>query len=298
MAIYQRTIQISAKQAGQTIKEYLKISLLPKHFRGQLRQERGIRVNGEIVSTAYQLKTEDELLLTIDIAPFELQGPYPANSSQPVNVVFENEDLLVVNKAAGMKMHPHSPTEHDTLLNFVQAYLDQRGSVSANQPAKALMTHRLDRATSGLVLIAKNPLVVPILNRQIKEKVAQKTYLAWVGGLFEEKSGTFNQAIGPHPKEDRLRAVCINGEDGQTAITHYQVLSEDVSDKSSLVQLQLETGRMHQLRVHLAASGHPISGDDLYGGRPANRLYLQSTAIEFRIPWLNQKKRVQLKERF
>ena len=185
MAIYQRTIQISAKQAGQTIKEYLKISLLPKHFRGQLRQERGLRVNGEIVSTAYQLKTEDELLLTIDIAPFELQGPYPANSSQPVNVVFENEDLLVVNKAAGMKMHPHSPTEHDTLLNFVQAYLDQRGSVSANQPAKALMTHRLDRATSGLVLIAKNPLVDPILNRQIKEKVAQKTYHASVGVRFE-----------------------------------------------------------------------------------------------------------------
>ncbi|CAK1243271.1 23S rRNA- or tRNA-specific (RluA) [Fructobacillus fructosus] len=296
--IYQKRILIAANQADQTVKSYLKGAFVPKHIRGQLRQQRGIRVNDQIVSTAEELRAGDELFLTLDIDDGDLQGPYPGNSSQKVAIVFENEDLLVVNKAEGMKMHPHSPTEEDTLLNFVQAYLDASHGTSANQPAKAFMTHRLDRATSGLVLIAKNPLAVPILNRQIKDKVAKKTYIAKVTGFFKTKVGTFTQPIGLHPSESRLRAIRPLEEGGQPALTHYQVLSQDASTHESLVQLDLETGRMHQLRLHLAAAGHPIVGDDLYGGRSANRLYLQSTALSFMTPWTNQPTIVKLAEHF
>ncbi|MDD9139265.1 RluA family pseudouridine synthase [Fructobacillus sp. CRL 2054] len=295
---YKKTIKIQQKDADHSIKDFLTKYLLPKHLRGQLRQERGIRVNGYIVSTAYQLAENDLLELTLTIDDGDLQGPYPANNACLPEILFESEDMLILNKAAGMKMHPHSPTETDTILNYVQAYLDKNESQSLGQPAKAYMTHRLDRATSGLVIIGKNPLAVPILNRQIKDKLVKKVYLARAEGLFLQSSGEFDQPIGRLQEDDRKRAICSLVDGGQTALTRYQVLSEDQKSQTSLVRLELETGRMHQLRVHLAANGHPIVGDDLYGGRPASRLYLNSSELTFYLPWTGEKKILQIANPF
>ncbi|MBS9335442.1 RluA family pseudouridine synthase [Fructobacillus sp. M1-13] len=282
---YEKTILIQENQAGQRVKAYLTNSFVPKQLRGKLRQQWGITVNQQRVSTAYQLRKGDLLTLTVALDEKALQGPYAPNPKQSIHVVFEDDDFLVVSKEAGMKMHPHSKTEEDTLLNFVQAYLDKTGAVSAGQAASAQMIHRLDRATSGLVLIGKNPIIVPILNREIKEKVAKKIYLARVSGIMSKKSGVFAQAMGPSKKEPRKRQLLSLAEGGQSALTYYRVLEESESDQSSLVELALATGRMHQLRVHLAANGHPIIGDDLYFGRPAVRLYLQATALSLLMPW-------------
>ncbi|CAK1240317.1 RluA family pseudouridine synthase [Fructobacillus evanidus] len=293
VAKYQKQITIANQFSGLSVKDYLKQIFLPKHLRGNLRQERGLRVNGQQVSTAHVLKTGDQLTLTFQEDVFlDQQGPYPVNIDISLVVVYENEDLLVVNKPAGMKMHPHSPTETDTLLNYVNGYFQKNPQKSAGQPARAFMVHRLDRATSGLVIVAKNPIVVPILNRLIKEKIIKRTYLARVAGRFDQKAGLFDQKIGNHPNDDRLRWF---NSAGQNAVTHYQVLEEDSERDESLVRLELETGRMHQLRVHLAGNGHPINGDDFYQGKTGKRLALHSTALSLILPFTGEQ--VLLEER-
>ncbi|CAK1248868.1 RluA family pseudouridine synthase [Fructobacillus tropaeoli] len=293
VAKYQREITITDRFAGLAVKDYLKQIFLPKHLRGNLRQSRGLQVNGQQVSTAHVLRTSDHLTLTFREEVFlDHQGPYPANMAVSLTIVYENEDLMVVNKPAGMKMHPHSPTETDTLLNYVNGYFQKNPQKSAGQPSQAFMVHRLDRATSGLVIVAKNPIAVPILNRLIKEKNIKRTYLARVTGLFDQKTGTFDQKIGDHPSDDRLRWL---NPAGQNATTHYQVLEEESERDESLVRLELETGRMHQLRVHLAGNGHPINGDDLYHGKAGKRLALHSTALSLILPFTGN--RVLLEER-
>lgn len=292
--IYQKNITVGAEFADYSIKEYLQKIYLPKHLKGYLRQERQIKLNGVVSSTAAVLKAGDSLTLSFEQSAFgEAQGPYPANPGKRVELVYEDDDLVVAVKPAGMKMHPHSPTEHDTLLNYLTADFNQRGCQSAGQLAQAFMVHRLDRATSGLVIVAKNPIVVPILNRLIKEKRIQRRYFAKVVGEFEEAAGVFDQAIGAHPTDERLRWV---SQDGQAARTSYWLRAEEVHDgqKQSLVELQLETGRMHQIRVHLAAAGHPILGDEWYGGLPVNRLYLHSEWLLLVLPFTQEKIKVEL----
>ncbi|MBS9337072.1 RluA family pseudouridine synthase [Fructobacillus parabroussonetiae] len=293
---YVKTIQINQAAAGLSVKAYLTNCFLSKQMRGKIRQQRGIRVNGQRQSTAYTLRAGDYLTLTVALDSENGQGPYPANPDIVVAVVFENEDFLLVNKAAGMKMHPHSPRETDTLLNGAQAYLDQHQSQSLGRAAKAYMTHRLDRGTSGLVLVGKNPLVVSILNRQIKEKIVVKQYLARVSGFFKERKGAFTQAIGPSKENPYRQRVCSIEAGGLPARTQYEVLAENEEKGESLVQLDLLTGRMHQLRVHLAHAGHPILGDDWYGGKKASRLFLQSTKLCLKMPWTMEERSFQLNE--
>lgn len=283
--IYTKVLTIEDGAAGHSVKDLLTAWYVPKHLRGKLRQSRGIEVNGKWVSTAHVLEKGDELKLTFDEEDFEKQGPYPANSKDKVPVVFENEDFLVVNKPAGMKMHAHSVTEEDTFLNYVTADLKKRGVMSLGQPASAYMTHRLDRDTSGLVIIGKNPLVVPIINRLIKEKKVVKKYHALVSGGFTENSGVFDAPIGRDPQDDRLRTVMPIEDGGQSACTTYQVIADYPELQSSLLELTLHTGRMHQLRVHLASSKHAIVGDELYGGAPASRLLLQATELVLPVPF-------------
>ncbi|MBS9339179.1 RluA family pseudouridine synthase [Fructobacillus sp. M2-14] len=282
---YVKKVTIEEAEAGYSVKELLTAWYVPKHLRGKLRINRGIEVNGNWVSTAHVLEVGDELTLTFDEEDFEQQGPYPANDAKQVSVVFENEDLMVVNKPAGMKMHAHSVTEEDTLLNYVTADLKKRGVQSLGQPASAYMTHRLDRETSGLVIIGKNPLVVPIINRLIKEKKVVKKYHALVSGHFENSQGEFDAPIGREKPEDRLRHVMPLIDGGQSALTSYEVLEAFPELDASLLELTLHTGRMHQLRVHLSNSGHPIVGDSLYGGAVFSRMLLQSTVLVLPEPY-------------
>ncbi|CAK8054898.1 RluA family pseudouridine synthase [Eupransor demetentiae] len=278
---YQLTIK--ANQAGRTVKEQLMAWNLPQRLRGGLRIARGIRINGILASTAQILQVGDKLTLDFpaDIFRNPAGNAYPGNDSCQLDILYENDSLVLVDKPAGMKMHPHSPTERDTLFNYLAAQFKRDNHRSAGQAARPYMIHRLDRATSGLVLVAKNPVVVPILNAQLRDKIIRRRYLAWVSGKMPADAGLIDQGIGIDPDDDRLRK--INGIKAQSAQTQWTLLEE--AGDASLLELELETGRMHQIRVHLAAKGHPIIGDDWYGGQPAERLMLHSYSIDLPLPF-------------
>ncbi|WP_461226378.1 RluA family pseudouridine synthase [Lacticaseibacillus suihuaensis] len=189
----------------------------------------------------------------------------------PLAVVYEDAQLLVVAKPAGMKPHPNQPGETGTLMNRVAAYL---------APTPAYITHRLDMLTSGLTLIAKDPLTQAILNQELGDKTAARRYVALVRPGLPD-AGTITAPIGLDPQDKRKRLVTPTG---LPAVTHYRVLERGVS--ACRVRLTLETGRTHQLRVHLASLGYPILGDPLYG--PADdvtpRLMLHADSLSFTQP--------------
>ncbi len=262
---------------GQTIRACMQTWLLPKRIQGQLRQGRRIRLNHASASVAARVHTADHLQLTF--LPTDLRTPtsnYLPDSAATVRVLYQNTDLLVVDKPAGTKSHPNQPGEVGSILNHLAAYLDPT-------PDAPYMVHRLDQMTSGAMLVALNPVVVPILDRLISEKIIRRTYYAWVRGHFTQTSGQFTDPIGLDPNDQRKRWV--DRQAGQPALTSYQVLT--TTPNQSLVKLELATGRTHQLRVHLAANGHPIIGDPLYDdyAHHAPRLMLHARLLDLQLPF-------------
>ena len=172
-----------------------------------------------------------------------------------LNIIFEDDWLLVVNKPAGIAIHPSVLHYSDSLCNGIKFYFDKIGLKKKIRPV-----NRLDLNTSGLVVFAKCEYIQECLINQMKNNQFKKEYLAVCNGFFDKKSGTINLPIAR--KENSIIERCIS-ENGQTAITHYEVLKE--FDNYSLVKCSLETGRTHQIRVHMSAIGHPLLGDSLYG---------------------------------
>ena len=172
-----------------------------------------------------------------------------------LNIIFEDDWLLVVNKPAGIAIHPSVLHYSDSLCNGIKFYFDKIGLKKKIRPV-----NRLDLNTSGLVVFAKCEYIQECLINQMKNNQFKKEYLAVCNGFFDKKSGTINLPIAR--KENSIIERCIS-ENGQPAITHYEVLKE--FDNYSLVKCSLETGRTHQIRVHMSAIGHPLLGDSLYG---------------------------------
>lgn len=196
-----------------------------------------------------------------------------------LNIVFEDDWLLVVNKPAGIAIHPSVLHYSDSLCNGIRFYFDKIGLKKKIRPV-----NRLDLNTSGLVVFAKCEYIQECLINQMKKNQFKKEYLAVCDGIFDEKSGTINLPIAR--KENSIIERCIS-ENGQTAITHYTVLKE--FDNYSLVKCSLETGRTHQIRVHMSAIGHPLLGDSLYGSISdlINRQALHCFNLQFIHPVYN-----------
>ncbi|WP_203364109.1 RluA family pseudouridine synthase [Bacillus sp. REN10] len=218
-----------------------------------------------------------------------LQVPFFAKTEQSVtatkmkiDILLEDDHMLVVNKPAAMKTHPNEEAETDTLLNAVAFHLQ-----SAGEECDVRHVHRLDVGTSGVILFAKHPAAYAVLSRLLEERHIKRTYRAVVHGLLSRPSGTINKPIGKdrhHPTRKRV------SPSGQTAITHYQVISSDPKRNVSLVQCQLDTGRTHQIRVHFSAIGHPLVGDRLYGGKPlVHRQALHAHAINIPHPFTGER---------
>ena len=263
--------------AHQTIRTCLRSWLIPKRIQGQLRQQRRIQLNGRSTSIAQVVQAGDRLTLTF--IPSDFRTPtsnYAADYSATINILYRTTDLLVVNKVAGIKSHPNQPGEIGSVLNYLAAAL---------QPTKQApyMVHRLDQMTSGAMLVALNPVVVPILDRLISTKQIHRTYYAWVRGHFATSTGQFNAPIGHDTNDKRKRWV--NTADAQPALTDYEVCA--TTTHHSLAKLTLHTGRTHQLRVHLAASDHPIIGDPLYDPQSnrAPRLMLHAQLLDLQLPF-------------
>ena len=196
-----------------------------------------------------------------------------------LNIIFEDDWILVVNKPAGIAIHPSVLHYSDSLCNGIRFYFDKIGLKKKIRPV-----NRLDLNTSGLVVFAKCEYIQECLINQMKKNQFKKEYLAVCDGIFDEKSGTINLPIAR--KENSIIERCIS-ENGQTAITHYEILKE--FDNYSLVKCSLETGRTHQIRVHMSAIGHPLLGDSLYGSISdlINRQALHCFNLQFIHPVYN-----------
>ncbi|WP_368251435.1 RluA family pseudouridine synthase [Enterococcus sp. 2201sp1_2201st1_B8_2201SCRN_220225] len=239
--------------------------LLPKKMRHLLRMQKGVLLDGKVADFHQVVTTGTQITLTLNEADYPYQ-PLALGDARKVRVLFEDEHLIVVDKPAGIKTHPNEATENNTMANHLAAYL-------APKKARPYVVHRLDTDTSGVLLFAKTPLALPLISRLLEEKQIYRRYQAIVTGNLTH-SQTITKKIGRSCHDRRKRVIDENR--GQTAITHVEVHHHSL--KESQVYCQLETGRTHQIRVHLAAIGHPIVGDVLYNpqGKQAKRLMLHA----------------------
>lgn len=215
-----------------------------------------ILVNDVPVKSNYKVRPQDVISIVLSFPPREIEI-HPENI--PLEIIYEDEDLLIVNKKPGMVVHPGYGNYTGTLLNALKFHFED-----TNQDTEPYLVHRIDKDTSGLLLVAKNELTQSKLAHQFFEHTIERKYLALVWGDFEENSGTINGAIGRHPKDRRVMTVFQNNEHGKEATTHYQVAERFTY--VSLVTCTLETGRTHQIRAHMKHIRHPLFGDATYGG--------------------------------
>ena len=220
-----------------------------------------VRVDGVARKSAHALAAGARVVVVLDV-------PLPTTiepEDVPLVVLYEDAHLLAVDKPPGMVVHPAPGARRGTLVNALAHRLGALAGVGpADRPG---IVHRLDRDTSGVLLVARTAPVLEALARQFRERSVHKRYLAIVRGRVAKASGTIDQPIGRHPRE--RKRMSIHGQRARTAVTRWQVLERFA--EATLVRLAPETGRTHQLRVHLAAIGHPVLGDKVYGRRRAGR---------------------------
>jgi len=272
----QRTLNytITAKEQLLTIEQFLRLQGYSRHVISQLKHtENGILHNGNWARTTQTLQSSDTL--TINIIENEASENIETINI-PIHIVYEDEDLLVLNKPADMPIHPSQGNYLNTLANGVAYYF-----ASQKQPFIFRCINRLDRDTTGLLILAKHMLSGAILSQMMKERRISRTYLALVEGK-PPAQGTITAPIGRKPGSTIERL--IDYKNGESAITHYKLLK--TAYDHSLIQLQLDTGRTHQIRVHMNSIGHPLLGDTLYNPRTQlmKRQALHSQKLAFKHP--------------
>lgn len=274
---WQLNEQLMPNQPPRTLRSLLHEQwLLPSRLVHYLRVRRQVLVNGQYQSMNYQVAPGDQVALCFVGDEFRTpdSNDYVPTVNPQLNILYENRDLLVVNKPRGQKTHPNYHGETGTLMNDVAGYL-------AESNDGAYMVHRIDLQTSGAVIVAKNPVVVPVLNRLISADQIHRQYLAVVDGQLRGH-GEWDWPIGKDPSTPHLHRV--NGLHAQPAKSYYESLA--ASEQYSLVRLTLATGRTHQLRVHLAHSGHPIVGDPLYNSRSSKGMLLHGQRQRLVLPFV------------
>lgn len=215
-----------------------------------------VTVNEKCVSKNYKCKAGDSVSVEIpDAVELDVEA-----ENIPLDIVYEDDDLLVVNKPKGMVVHPAPGNYSGTLVNALLYHC--KDSLSGiNGVIRPGIVHRIDKDTSGLLIVAKNDMAHLDLAQQIKEHSFHRAYQAVAYGNFKDDEGTVNQPIGRHPKDRKKMAVTL--KNSKNAVTHYRVINR--YDKFTHIRCVLETGRTHQIRVHMAYIGHPLAGDPVYG---------------------------------
>ena len=250
--------------------EYIKTKYDMSRSKAQkLNDDNLILVNGEHKNNSYIVEDKDiiELIENKEYVPSKFKG-----ENIPLDIVYEDEDIVIINKASGMVVHPASGNYENTLVNaLIYRYnLDDTNIRSG-------IVHRIDKDTSGLVIVAKNDKTLELLTEMFKNKEIKKTYLAIVDGVINNKSGTINAPITRDTKDRKKMMV---GKDGKKSITHFYVLKN--FKNNTYISLNLETGRTHQIRVHMAYIGHPVTNDKVYGKEKTSfGQYLHASKLEF-----------------
>lgn len=234
-----------------------------------------VTVNGQPVKPKYKLAVGDQVVVSPE-APQKIDLE-PENI--PLDIVYEDDDVLVVNKPQGMIVHPAPGHPNHTLVNAL-LYHSPLSTISGEfRPG---IVHRIDKDTSGLLMVAKNDMAHRSLAAQLKAKTNQREYVALVHGVIKQEAGTIDAPIGRSRKDRKKQAIV---SDGRHAVTHFKVLKR--YRHYTLVSCRLETGRTHQIRVHMKSIGHPLAGDPLYGPRktlPGKGQYLHARELGFKHP--------------
>lgn len=233
-----------------------------------------VLVNGKEVKASLILSEADELFVKdgfIKEASFEAEDI-------PINIVYEDDDLLVINKKSGMVVHPGNGNTSGTLVNALMHYTKNLSNKEAFRPG---IVHRIDKDTSGLMLVAKNDKAHDILAEGFKNKIIKREYIALVCGVIGEDSGVIDAPIGRDAKD--RKKMCVTSENSKKAVTHFKVLKR--YEHYTLLRLILDTGRTHQIRVHMKYIGHPVYNDPVYG-KAYNDFgqFLHSASIDFEQP--------------
>jgi 23S rRNA pseudouridine1911/1915/1917 synthase len=234
---------------------------LPEQSRSYLQKiikEGSVLVNGSPVKASYRMDDQDEV--TIDLP--ELKEPEIEAENIPLDILYEDDDLLLVNKPKGMVVHPSAGHTTGTLVNAVMYHCKEDLS-GINGVMRPGIVHRIDKDTTGVLVICKNDKAHNFVAEQLKEHSITRKYRAIVNGVIKEDEGTVNAPIGRHPTERKKMA--INEKNGKHAVTHYRVLERFANH--TYIECQLETGRTHQIRVHMASLHHPLLGDTVYGSQ-------------------------------
>ncbi|PIV57948.1 MAG: RNA pseudouridine synthase [Bacteroidetes bacterium CG02_land_8_20_14_3_00_31_25] len=219
-----------------------------------------ILVNNLSVKSNYLVKPNDVISIVL---------PYPPNEKEilpeniPLNIAYEDDDLILINKPAGMVVHPAKGNYTGTLVNALLWYFKDLPLFNKKTVRPGLV-HRIDKDTSGLLVIAKTEIAHSILAKQFFDKTTERSYIALVWGIFKEKTGTIIGNIGRSPRDRKKMAIFPDNDFGKHAVTHYKVLEE--FRYTSLVECKLETGRTHQIRAHFEHIKHPLFNDSVYGG--------------------------------
>ena len=278
-------IIIPKEGEGIRIDKYLgdTISDLSREMIIKLIKDGEVLVNGKNIKSSYKATENDEVIINIP-EPKEI-NIVPQNI--PLNIVYEDQDILVINKQKGLVVHPGNGNEDGTLVNAIMAYCkkDLSGIGGVIRPG---IVHRIDKDTSGILIIAKNDKAHLNISEQIKNHQVKKTYIALVRGIVKENEATINMPIGRSTKDRTKMAVDRNGKE---AITHFSVIKR--YEDMTLLKVRIETGRTHQIRVHLSHIGYPIIGDNVYsnGKNKFNVVgqMLHSYEIEFTHPTTGEK---------
>jgi len=248
-----------------------------------------VTVNGEPSKASYKVRPGDQVLVLLPVA----EPRQPLAEAIPLKIVYEDAVLLVVDKPAGMVVHPAPGHSGGTLVNALLAYCPELAVAGDDRPG---LVHRLDRDTSGLILVAKSEKARRTLQRQFKDRQVRKAYLALVDGHLQPACGRIEAPIGRDPNHRQRMAVLAGGRE---AITEYHVLEQfakrlgPAAGDYCLLEAEPATGRTHQIRVHLASIGHPVVGDTVYGRRRSRlavpRQFLHARRIGFKHPSTGQR---------
>ncbi len=263
--LYERfSFKIDAGQEPLRIDKFL-ANRIEKATRNKLQQAINagmVLVNGKDVRPNYKVKPRDEIIIYSDLSPEETDVT-PENI--PLRIAYEDDELMIINKPTGMVVHPGSGNYSGTLLNGIAYYLQQKipGITEETLPRFGLV-HRIDKNTSGLLVLAKTDLAMRQLAKQFFDHTVKRQYLALVWGDVEKDEGTIIAHVGRHLRFRKLFEAYPEGDHGKEAITHYKVIER--FGYVTLVECVLETGRTHQIRVHMKYIGHPLFSDDFYGG--------------------------------
>ena len=235
----------------------------------KLLKDQGVTVNGKIVKANYKLQAGDLVQTTVP----DLSEPDILPENIPLDILYEDDDVLVVNKPKGMVVHPANGHTSGTLVNAIMYHC--QGNLSGiNGVMRPGIVHRIDKDTTGALLVCKNDTAHRDLAQQLKDHTIKRRYRAIVSGNLKENEGTVEGPIGRHPVDRKKMA--INYKNGKDAVTHYKVLER--FGNATYIECRLETGRTHHIRVHMTSLGHPLLGDEVYGSGK-NPYHLQGQTL-------------------